>query len=152
MNQWYTVRNGTVAYKHIWVDEDRVATQRVFSATDCIDTFGAAKIDLNSDGWDDSDDDHDGDDDDHDDDGHDDDDDDECGGVVSPVPLVPGCPADDVSRRRAVREPGGGIIDWQRNEEVLWMMRRRQRAGASIRRADQELPLMLVGRACLGKE
>lgn len=31
VNQWYTVRNGTVAYKHIWVGDDRVATQRVFT-------------------------------------------------------------------------------------------------------------------------
>lgn len=37
VNQWYTVRNGTVAYKHIWVGDDRVATQRVF--TDGTDEF-----------------------------------------------------------------------------------------------------------------
>jgi RHS repeat-associated protein len=30
VNQWYTVDNGTVAWKQIWVGDDRVATQRVY--------------------------------------------------------------------------------------------------------------------------
>lgn len=30
VNQWYTVDNGTVAWKQIWVGTDRVATQRVY--------------------------------------------------------------------------------------------------------------------------
>jgi RHS repeat-associated protein len=31
VNQWYTVRNGTVAWKHIWAGDDRLATKRVFT-------------------------------------------------------------------------------------------------------------------------
>ena len=30
VNQWYTVRNGTVAYKHIWAGDDQIALQRAF--------------------------------------------------------------------------------------------------------------------------
>jgi RHS repeat-associated protein len=30
VNQWYTVRNGTVAYKQIWAGQDRLAVQRAF--------------------------------------------------------------------------------------------------------------------------
>lgn len=30
VNQWYTVENGTVAWKHVWLGGDRVATQRVY--------------------------------------------------------------------------------------------------------------------------
>ena len=31
MNRWYTVHNGTVAWKEIWADDDRIATKRVFT-------------------------------------------------------------------------------------------------------------------------